>query len=428
MTTDSRLRVALHKAVLVARWPPGDANSSIAGIRERLEGSVRFLNTTWLVFTLVLACAPERAFAQEIRIAHPWAGAVDGRDRAAHVFAQEVDARTKGLKFSINPGSPLKPAELLTALQTNRLEMAVFPLTYAVAKVPEFSLAGLPGLVPDLDAAQALKGSEMHATLQSLAETQGFRILTWWWVPGGLFAKDLQIFGPASVRGLKMQAANPLFERTLKAAGATVASMPSADIAAAMRADELDGVVTTYEAFMSLRLSEQAKFATIGSSLFMDFCPLVMSLATWNKLTPDQKTAFEEAAAISDAYFEAVQRDLTRRMERTLRRSGVAIWRMSNEDYQAWLLLAQQTAWVEYATINPRAQELLLATVRRSWRGAPTRTPWSTASSATTRRTSVVPSQTEPPRSRLSSRPERSSEPGSREPQESPAAQPPGPG
>jgi TRAP-type C4-dicarboxylate transport system substrate-binding protein len=351
---------------LVARWPPEDANSSIAGIRERLEGVVvRFLNTTWLVFTLVLACVPQSAFSQEIKLAHQWAGSSDGRDRAAHVFAQEVEARTSGLRVRIIPNSSLKPADMLRALQTNALEMAVFPLTYAVAKVPEFSLAGLPGLVPDLEAAQALKGSEMHATLQSLAETQGFRILSWWWAPGGLFARDLQIFGPASVRGLKMQVDNPLFERTLKAAGATVASMPSADIAAAMRADELDGVVTTYEAFMSLRLSGQAKFATIGSSLLMDFCPLVMSLTAWKKLTPEQKVAFEEAASISDAYFVAVQRDLTRRMERTLRASGVAIWRMSSEDYHAWLLLAQQTAWVEYATINPRAQELLLATVRR---------------------------------------------------------------
>ena len=62
--------------------------------------------------------------------------------------------------------------------------------------------------------------------------------------------------------------------------------------------------------------------------------------------------------------FDAVELDLTRRMERALRRSGMAIWRMSQDDYLAWLQLAQQTAWVQYATINPRAKELLLATVR----------------------------------------------------------------
>ena len=29
---------------------------------------------------------------------------------------------------------------------------------------------------------------------------------------------------------------------------------------------------------------------------------------------------------------------------------------MSNEDYASWLGLAQQTAWREYAKINPRAK------------------------------------------------------------------------
>jgi hypothetical protein len=37
---------------------------------------------------------------------------------------------------------------------------------------------------------------------------------------------------------------------------------------------------------------------------------------------------------------------------------------MSSEDYLAWLALAQRTAWVQYTELNPRAQELLLSTVR----------------------------------------------------------------
>jgi len=282
------------------------------------------------------------------------------------VFAQEVATRAHGLRLTVYPDSTLKikPTELFGALQANTLEMAVYPLTYAVAQVPEFSLAGLPGLVPDLDAAQALKGSEVHAMLQSLAEAHGVHILTWWWAPGGLFAKRAQISGPASVRGLKMRAADPLFEYMLKHAGASITSMPSTGIYSAMQSGELDAIGTTYDAFMSLRLFEQAKFATLGSSLFMGFCPLVVSLGTWNKLTTDQKTAFEEAAAISDTYFDTVERDLTQRMEKRLMNSGVAMSRMSNEDYLAWLRLAQETAWREYAKTNPRAQRLLMNAAR----------------------------------------------------------------
>jgi TRAP-type transport system periplasmic protein len=314
-----------------------------------LEGIVHVVKIACLVFMLILAPASDAALGQEIHIAHQWADNFDGRDRAAKIFAQEVQVRLPAQKVRITPDSPLKPAQVLAALQSGKLDMAVLPLSQASAKVPEFALAGLPGLVPDLDAAGELKGSSMHAALQTIAQAQGVHILTWWWVPGGFFTKDLQIFGPSSVRGITMQATNPLIERMLSAAGASVIDVPPTELAAAMRFDKLDAIITTYESFMSLGLAEQAKFATIGSSLFMDFCPLVMSLTAWKKLTPEQRKAFEEAAAIS---------------ERTLRRRGVAIWRMSHDDYLAWLALAQKTAWAEYARINPRAKQLLLETVR----------------------------------------------------------------
>jgi hypothetical protein len=37
---------------------------------------------------------------------------------------------------------------------------------------------------------------------------------------------------------------------------------------------------------------------------------------------------------------------------------------MTQEDFVSWLQLAQQTAWLEYTKINPRAQQLLVTTVR----------------------------------------------------------------
>jgi TRAP-type transport system periplasmic protein len=156
----------------------------------------------------------------------------------------------------------------------------------------------------------------------------------------------------------------PLFELMLKDAGASVMNMPSTDIYAAMQSGRLDAIGTTYEAFMSLRLFELAKFATVGPSLFMGFCPLVTSLVTWNKLTPEQRVAIEEAASIADEYFETIERDLMQRVEKALQTAGVTTSPMSQEDYLAWLAFAQRTAWVQYTKLNPRAQELLISTVR----------------------------------------------------------------
>jgi TRAP-type transport system periplasmic protein len=132
-----------------------------------------------------------------------------------------------------------------------------------------------------------------------------------------------------------------------------------------MQSGSLDAVVTTYETILSHKIYEQAKFATVGSpSLFMGFSPLVMSLGTWRKLTAEQQTAVEEAAAIADSYYDLAQRDVERRMVATLRNAGVEVRRMTKEDYLVWLQLAQQTAWLEYTKINPRSQELLMTLVR----------------------------------------------------------------
>jgi TRAP-type C4-dicarboxylate transport system substrate-binding protein len=316
--------------------------------------------------SMLAANVPSAAFAQEIRISHQWAEQ-DARDRTARVFAQEAEMRAQGLKFRIYPNSSLniKPRETLDALQNGKLEMAVYPLVYAVSKVPEFSLAGLPGIVPNLAASQALKSSEIFAMLQSVAEDNGIRLLALLWNPGGFLAKSREISEPKSVAGLRMRVSEPLFGLMLKQAGATVTTMPSNEIYAGMQSGSLDAVVTTYETILSRKIYEQAKFATVGTpSLFMGFSPLVMSQAAWKRLTPEQQVAVEEAAAIADTYYEAAQRDVERRLVATLRAAGVSVRRMTKEDYTAWLTLAQQTAWLEYMKINPRAHELLIALVR----------------------------------------------------------------
>jgi TRAP-type transport system periplasmic protein len=328
---------------------------------------MRFVNLCCLLLFTSLLPVEGPAFGQELRISHQWAEGIDGRDRAARVFVQEAEARTKELRFRIYPGSSLniKPSELLQALQKTSVEMAVYPLTYAVASVPEFSLAGLPGLVPNLEAARAMKDTEIYTTLQTIAETNGIRIVTWWWSPGAFYAKTRAISDPQSVKGLRMRAADPLFELMLKEAGASVTNIPSTEVYAALESRSIDAILTSYEGFVSLRLYEQAKFATLGPTLFMSLTPLVMSLKTWNNLSPEQKTAIEEAATISDGYFETIQRDAERRMVITLRKAGGKVHQMTNEHFLAWLQLAQRTAWLEYTKTNPRAQELLMTTVQK---------------------------------------------------------------
>ncbi len=317
----------------------------------------------WLATSLALSVlALSTASAQEIRISHQWKANVDGRDRATRLFVEEVNKQDPGIKFRIYPAQSLgiKPVAQLDALQNGTLEMAVFPMSYAVGKAPEFSIIIMPGTVPTLDHAMKLKGTPFHKKLQELANANGIQIISWWWTPGGFAAKDREISGPASVDGMKMRAADPTFEVMLKAAGASVVSMPSTEIYPSLQSGVLSSTLTSAETFVSMRLYEQTKFATVGGyNLWMLLQPLVMSKQHWDKLTPKQQQIFEAAADKSDQFFLGLQREATDKMAEAYKKAGAKVREMSKADFDAWVALARKTSYPEYESKSPLAKELL---------------------------------------------------------------------
>ena len=314
------------------------------------------------VVALASALPLTAAVAQEIRISHQWKANVDGRDRAARVFVSEVNKADPSVKFRIYPAQSLgiKPVAQLDALQNGTLEMAVFPMSYAVGKAPEFSIIIMPGTVPTLDFAMKLKGTPFHKKLQELAHANGIHIVSWWWTPGGFAAKDRDITGPASVSGLKLRAADPTFEVMLKAAGASVVNMPSTEIYPSLQSGVLSGTLTSAETFVSMRLYEQTKHATVGGyNLWMLMQPLVMSKQHWDKLTPKQQQIFEAAAEKSDKFFLDLQREATDKMAEAYKKAGAKVTEMSKADFDAWLDLAKKTSYPEFEGKSPLAKELL---------------------------------------------------------------------
>lgn len=301
--------------------------------------------------------------AQEIKISHQWKANTDGRDQAARLFVSEVNKKDKNLKFRIYPGSSLniKPVAQLDALQAGTLEMAVFPMSYAVGKVPEMSITIMPGTITSYDHAMRLKGSAFHKKLQELAHANGIHIVTWWWTPGGFASKVRLIGGPETVKGEKMRAADPTFESMLKAAGASVINIPSTEIYPSLQSGVLTSTLTSAETFVSMRIYEQTKFATVGGdyTLWWLLQPLVMSKAAWDKLTPQQRKIFEEAADVTDKWFQKSQSEAVERMIEAYKKAGAEVKPLTKAEFDAWIDLAKKTAWPDFAAKSPDAKQLL---------------------------------------------------------------------
>lgn len=320
--------------------------------------SVVLLGAAWLSQPLA---------AREFRISHQWSADVDARDRAARVFMAEVHKRVPDIKLTIHPKSSLgfKPAEQFEALVDGRLELAIYPLFYGTKKVPEFSIGLLPGVPANTELAGLLKGSEFEEKLQALAMKNGIRILTWWWLGGGIASRSQEIAGPDTVKDISLRTGDKAFDLMVQAAGGDTPSMPSTEIASRMAAGELEGALTSYESFVSFRIYEHAKFATFGGyGIWTSFQPLIMSRTAWESLTPEEQRAFEEAADISDMYFVETQRDALKTAVDTFRKAGAQVRELSYDEYEAWLKVAKISSWESYQNISPVAADLFSSMLR----------------------------------------------------------------
>lgn len=313
-----------------------------------------------------LAGLPRAGHAQaltDLRISHQFRQQTDARDKGARLFADEVRKRAPELRFRIYPNRSLisNPNAQFDAMLAGSLEMAVFPITYGVGKVPEFSIGIMPGTIRSLDQAMKIKGSAFHRRFQEIAMEGGIRLVTWWWTPGGFASREHAIGGPQTVQGMKMRAADPTFELMLKEAGASVVSMPSTEIYPAMQSGVLNSTLTSAETFVSMRIYEQTKFATIGgpNTLWLLLQPLVISTQAWNRLTPAQQKAFDEAADIADVWFAKEQQDAAAVAVEAFKKANNEVRGLSDAEYAAWVELAKRTAWAEFARSTKHGKELL---------------------------------------------------------------------
>ncbi|UQG55144.1 MULTISPECIES: TRAP transporter substrate-binding protein DctP [unclassified Marinobacter] len=320
------------------------------------------LTKTIVLTTLVLLISISNVQAEPLKLSHQWPRG-DGRDVGARAFAEEVNRLDSSLKFRIYPGASLisSPVGQLDALQKGSIQLSVFPLIYGVGKIPELSVTILPGAVNGVEAAMDLEKSEYRDQLQTLAERNGFHILTWWWTEGGIANQERAITGPDSVNGLKMRGADRTIDTVLSSAGASVISMPSTELYSALQTGVLDGLMTSYESLLSMRLYEQTKYATLGGdyTIFVLLQPLVVSMQTWNKLTPKQKEIFEKAADNTNAPFLKEQLLIKKEAVDKFKNAGVEVREMKKDEFNEWLDLAKQTSWVEFYNISPDAKMLI---------------------------------------------------------------------
>ncbi|MFN3209772.1 MAG: TRAP transporter substrate-binding protein DctP [Roseovarius sp.] len=319
------------------------------------------LNFTAAVAAAALFTSSLAAGAEELRLSHQWSTS-DVRHKVAQMVADEVAAADVDLDIQIFPSQSLfKAREQYKPLSRGQVDMIVFPLSYAGGLRNPYNLTLMPGLVKNHDHAARLNESEFMGDIEAIMAEDDIMVLVHGYLAGGFAGKDKCITAPEDVEGLQTRAAGKAFEQMLAGAGASIASMSSAEIYNAMQTGVLDAANTSSSSFVSYRIYEQVScFTPAGDyALWFMYQPLLMNKSKFESLSEEQQTALMEAAEKAEAFYLEEAKSQDGNARQVFADNGVEIAEMTQEQFDAWRQIAQETAYKAFLEGSPEGQELL---------------------------------------------------------------------
>ena len=319
---------------------------------------------------LSLGAADQAAWAQAantLKISHQFPGGTltegDFRDRLCRRFGVEIEKRTSGaLKGAVYPGSSLmKTNSQFSALRKGALDMSLYPLSYAGGEVAETNIGLMPALVPSYEQGAAWKTAEVGKQLAKVLDEKGVIVVSWIWQAGGVASKPRALVTPADAKGLKVRGGSREMDMMLKQAGASVITLPSNEIYAAMQTGAMDAAMTSSTSFISFKLEEIAKHLTSGRgrAYWFMFEPLLISKEVFVKLPKAQ----QDVVMAVGAELEVFARDAARADDKiaadVYAKAGAKVYDMDEATLGKWQAIARDTAWKDFAEKSESCAALL---------------------------------------------------------------------
>ncbi|GGD17488.1 TRAP transporter substrate-binding protein DctP [Aureimonas glaciei] len=298
-----------------------------------------------------------------LRASHQWPGGKgDVRDEMVQMIGKDVAAANVGLSMQVFPGESLfKAKDQWGAVTKGQVDITAFPLDYASGRHPEFSATLMPGLVGNHERAARLNDSPFMDDIKASIDKAGAIVLSDAWLAGGFVSSKGCITSPESAKGQTLRAAGPAFEQMLVGAGASISSMPSSEIYTGMQQNVLDGANTSSGSLVSYRVFEVSKCLTAPgeNALWFMYEPILMSKRSFDRLSKEQQDALIAAGEKAETYFATEAKKLDDEMIEVFKKSGVEVAEMSKADYDAWLTIAKETSYKEFAAKVPNGQKLI---------------------------------------------------------------------
>jgi len=289
----------------------------------------------------------------------------DFRDRLCRRFAADIEKRSNGaLKAAVYPGSSLmKTNSQFSAMRKGALDLSLVPLSYAGGEVPETNIGLMPALVPSYEVGAAWKTAEVGKLLAKTLDDKGVLIVSWIWQGGGVASKNAPLVAPADAKGMKVRGGSREMDMMLKEAGASVISLPSNEIYAAMQTGAMEAAMTSSTSFISFKLEEIAKHLTTArnKAYWFMFEPLMISKEVFSKLPKAHQDIIMAVGAEQEKFALEAARADDKLVAEVYTKAGAKAYDIDAATLGKWQAIAKATAWKDYADKSDSTRALITA-------------------------------------------------------------------
>jgi TRAP-type C4-dicarboxylate transport system substrate-binding protein len=257
----------------------------------------------------------------------------------------------------------MKTNAQFSAMRKGALDMSLVPLSYAGGEVAETNIGLMPALVPSYKEGAEWKNAQVGKMLSKVLDDKGVIIVSWIWQAGGLATRDRPLIVPADAKGMKIRGGSRDMDKMLKEAGASVITLPSNEIYAAMQTGAMDGAMTSSTSFISFKLEETAKYLTSGRERTYWFMlePLMISKDVFSKLSKKQQDIIMTVGAEMEEFGRENAKQDDKTVEEVYKKAGAKVFEIDEAALAKWRAIAEATAWKDFAGRSESCAALLQA-------------------------------------------------------------------
>ncbi len=269
------------------------------------------------------------------------------------IFIQNVKDKSNGqLDIQFHPaGALLKPKEQFTGVADRIADMSSTAPPYHAGEVPLVSACDLVFAYGDYEAGvKTIRGGLGDLLNKEYAK---FGIKAVMWYPAGTldFFSQFPVKAPSDLQGKKVRGAGGLQLMFFELCGASTVQMTAGEIYQAAQTGTIDGFGLTDGTFVSQRLFEVTKYATL-MPINIPLGLVIMNEDSYNELPKNLQKIFDNACHdAEEALIKAVQADDAKARD-TMKKEGMNVYQLSKAEYEAFKAIGMKT-WDSLVTKNP---------------------------------------------------------------------------